>query len=47
MKKNEKFYIKLKMFINNGILYHLGITNTIIRIIEMKKVEKIEMKIEK
>lgn len=42
MNKNYKFYLKLKMFINNGILYPLGITNTIIRVIEMKKVENIK-----
>ncbi len=36
----NKFYIKVKMQINNGILHPLGITNTIIRIVEMKKVER-------
>ena len=44
----NKFYIKVKMQINNTVLYHLGFTNTIIRIVEMKKIQKTEfIKIER
>ena len=36
----NKFYMKLKMQANNVILYPLGFSNTIIRIVEMKEMKR-------
>lgn len=35
----NKLYMKIKIKINNDILYHLGFSNTKIIIVEMKEID--------
>lgn len=36
----NKLYMKIKIKVNNDILYPLGFTHTIIKVVEMKEIEK-------
>lgn len=39
MKKYNELYMKIKIKINNDILYPLGFSNTKIMIVEMKEID--------
>lgn len=39
MKRYNELYMKIKIKINNDILYPLGFSNTMIKVVEMKEID--------